>query len=387
MTADAVVVGGGIAGAAVAVHLGRAGREVVVLEREPDTHDKVCGEFVSVEAVHYLRALGIEPAVLGAVAIDTVKVHRARAAVDCALPFPAVSVSRRALDEAVLGAAQAAGASVVRGRPVRALRRGSDGWVAELDGGGGIAARQAFLATGKHDLRGFPRPRGLQNDLLAFKQHWRPRTAAADVRRPWVELLLFPGGYAGIEPVEDGILNLCLVVRRGRFADVGGRWEALLAALRAGLPRLEEALADREACFARPLAVAAIPYGLVQRADGGPWRLGDQAAVIPSFAGDGIAIALHSARMAADYCLAGRDGSEFQRDLARDVGPQVRRATLVSKVLVDPRGQALALGLARLVPALVGGIGRGTRIPARRLIHGDAREGAARLSAAVRPGT
>ena len=31
----------------------------------------------------------------------------------------------------------------------------------------------AFLATGKHDLRGRKRPPGLQDDLVAFKQHWR----------------------------------------------------------------------------------------------------------------------------------------------------------------------------------------------------------------------
>jgi len=366
---EALVIGGGVAGAAVAAHLARAGRRVTVIEREAGPHDKVCGEFISFEAMHYLRGLGVDPAALGAVAMATVKVRRARAVVSCPLPFPAVSVSRRVLDEAVLQRAQAAGAEVVRGRMVRSLRRGGDDWIAELDGGGGIAGKEVFLATGKHDLRGFRRPGGLQNDLIAFKLHWRGRTAAgAGALSPGVELMLFPGGYAGIEPVENGVLNLCLVVRRRRFADTGGGWEGLLAAMRASLPRLEEVLAGREPCSQRPLAVAAIPYGLVHRPGGGPWRLGDQAAVIPSFAGDGIAIALHSARMAADYCLAGRDSGEFQRDLARDVGAQVFRATLLSKVLVEPRGQAVALGLARLFPRLVRGIGRGTRIPGPRLI-------------------
>jgi flavin-dependent dehydrogenase len=209
----------------------------------------------------------------------------------------------------------------------------------------------------------------VQNDLIAFKMHWRSRRPAGPDPFPaGVELLLFPGGYAGIEPVENGVLNLCLVVRQTSFADIGRGWDGLVAAMRAGLPRLDGVLADREPCSDRPLAVAAIPYGLVQRAGGGPWLLGDQAAVIPSFAGDGIAIALHSARMAADYCLAGRDSSQFQRDLARDVGAQVVRATLLSKLLVEPRGQAMALGLARLFPGLVRGIGRGTRIPAPRLI-------------------
>lgn len=374
MTTDALVVGGGIAGAAVAVHLARAGRAVTVVEREAGPHDKVCGEFISVEAVHYLRGLGVDPVALGAVAMATVRLHHGRAAAGCALPFAALSVSRRVLDDTVLQRARAAGAEVVRGAMVRSLARGSGGWVADIAGGGRIAAREVFLATGKHDVRGWKRPRGLQNDLIAFKLHWRRRGGGPGALPDGVELLLFAGGYAGIEAVENGILNLCLVVRRRRFAEVGGGWDGLLAALRAGLPRLEEVLGDREPCWDRPLAVAAIPYGLVQRGGGGdPWRLGDQAAVIPSFAGDGIAIALHSARMAADYCLAGRDSSHFQRDLARDVGGQVLRAALLSKALVDPRGQAVALGLARRFPGLVRGIGRGTRIAAPRLIGaGDA---------------
>jgi flavin-dependent dehydrogenase len=94
-----------------------------------------------------------------------------------------------------------------------------------------------------------------------------------------------------------------------------------------------------------------------------PWRLGDQAAVIPSFAGDGIAIALHSARLAADIHLAGGSAWEFQQRLARDVAAQVRRATRLSRLLVYPPAQAVAGIAARLVPDLVAGIAQVTRIP------------------------
>jgi flavin-dependent dehydrogenase len=129
-------------------------------------------------------------------------------------------------------------------------------------------------------------------------------------------------------------------------------------------------LAGAEACWDRPLAIASIPYGLVQSRADGPWCLGDQAAVIPSFSGDGIAIALHSARMAADYYLSGRSNSEFQSDLARDVMGQVRRATLLSRLLVQPAGQVAAMALGQMAPSLVRQIGRGTRIPRGRLLSG-----------------
>jgi menaquinone-9 beta-reductase len=366
-TVHTLVIGGGIAGGAIAAHLARAGHEVVLIERKAHPHDKVCGEFISGEAVYYLRGLGIDLATLGAVPISSVNVHTPRAAVGCRLPFPAASVSRRLLDEGILRQAAADGADLRRGRAVRSLQRIDERWIVELDDGSKIAARDPFLATGKFDLRGWKRPPGHQNDLIAFKLHWRTAAAEVNAPGPCVELFLFPGGYAGIEPVENGILNLCLVVRGRHFAGLGGRWEALLSMLRANFSRLHQALAGREACWNRPLAVASNPYGFVQSRGDGPWRLGDQAAVIPSFSGDGIAIALHSARMAADYYLSGRSSSEFQSDFARDVTGQVRRATLLSRLLVEPKGQIVAMAFAQMAPGLVRQIGRGTRIARRRL--------------------
>lgn len=362
-TAQALVIGGGIAGGAIAAHLAHAGREVVLIERKAGAHDKVCGEFISGEAIRSLRDLGIDLVALGAAPISAVNIYTPHGSTSCDLPFRAVSVSRRALDEAILARASTNGAAVRRGRAVRSLRRRSEQWVAKLDNGGQIAAQDAFLATGKHDLRDWKRPPGCQNDLIAFKLHWRIAAAQIAGLGPCVELFLFPGGYAGIEPVENGILNLCLVVRRGRFAQLGGRWNALLSSLRAGFVRVDRLLAGGEACWDRPLAIAPIPYGFVQARGDGTWRLGDQAAVIPSFTGDGIAIALHSAQMAANYYLSGKVDHQFQSDLAREVAGQVRRATLLSQLLVRSSGQALAIALAHLAPGLVRYIARDTRIP------------------------
>lgn len=365
--APALVIGGGIAGAAIAAHLAQAGRRVILLERRDGPHDKVCGEFVSGEAALYLDDLAVDLAGLGAVRIRSVRLCAARGTTAAALPFPAFSISRRALDAALLGAAAERGAEIRRGHGVRALAPRRAGWLAELDDGDKIAAADVFLATGKHDLRGWKRPSGVQNDLIAFKLHWRLAPDEAAALGSAVELMLFPGGYAGLEPVEHGVANLCFVVRKRHFAAVGQCWDALLATLRAALPQLDRRLGGALACWTRPLAIASIPYGYVASAGGGPmpepWRLGDQAAVIPSFAGDGIAIALHSARLAADVYLAGGPAAQFQDRLARDIAAQVRRATWMSRVLVHPLGQAGLAGAARLMPDLLAKTAQATRIP------------------------
>lgn len=354
---DAVVIGGGLAGAAAAIHLARAGRTVVLLEREAGPHDKVCGEFLSFEAVDSLRALGVDPLDFGAAPIDALSVCVGRRRSDTPLPFTALSLSRRVLDEALLERAVTAGAQVRRGVKATSVASAGQGWLVQTNDGD-VAAADVFLATGKHDLRGHKRPAGRQNDVIGFKLHLR-------LARPLecrVGLHLFDGGYAGLEPIEDGRANLCLVVRKRGLAAVGGDWDALLATIREQCPELDARLAGAEPEQPRPLAIAAIPYGYVRRRSDGLWRLGDQAAVIPSFAGEGMAIALRSAKLAADHALAGRTSDSFQQALASELSAQVRGATLLSQLMVRPAGQAVvALALA-VAPSLAASVARSTRL-------------------------
>jgi len=358
-----LVIGGGPAGAAMATHLARAGRAVTLVERKDGPHDKVCGEFVSEEAALYLHDLDIDLGKLGAVRMAVVRLCEGRRAATACLPFPAFSASRRVLDEAILNTASASGVEILRGRGVKSLRPQDSGWIAELDDGRCPITTDAFLATGKHDLRGWKRSPGKQDDLVAFKLHWRLSAEETAGLGPYVEIYLFPGGYAGLEPVERGIANLCLVIRKRQLAALGQKWDLLLAAIRSACPHLDRRLIGADPCWQRPLAITSIPYGFVQTPDGGPWRLGDQAAVIPSFSGDGMAIALHSAQLAARYYLSGRTAAQFQDRLARDIARQVGRATLISQALVRPLGQKTAVTAARIFHGLLGATARNTRIP------------------------
>jgi len=162
--------------------------------------------------------------------------------------------------------------------------------------------------------------------------------------------------------VEGGRANLCLVIRRRRLQALGHGWRSLLGVLCAEAPHLDARLAGAEPCQARPLALSGIPYGLVRRRADGLWRLGDQAAVILSFSGDGMSIALHSAELAAATFLRGGDAETYQRRLARDVTVQVGLATLLSHGLVRGPAQAALGTAARLWPGLMSTVAFHTRV-------------------------
>ena len=122
-----------------------------------------------------------------------------------------------------------------------------------------------------------------------------------------------------MQPIEGGRANLCLLVRLRRFRELGQCWPNVLAAMRAASPPLDVRLTGATPCWNRPLALSRIPYGHVQRRADGLWRLGDQAAVVPSFTGDGMSIALHSAELAASIHLAGGGEDAYQARISSDV--------------------------------------------------------------------
>ena len=220
-----------MAGGALAIALAKAGRSVILLERETGPHDKVCGEFLSREAILYLNAIGIDPAALGACSIHSVRLANGADVTTVPLPFPALSLSRRVLDDALLSRAADQGADIRRGARVQSLKSGQDWWDARLATGESLHGRSTFLATGKHDVRGLPRPAGIQPDLIGFKIYMRLSPAQSAGLAGHVELTLFRGGYAGLELIEGGLANLCLLVKRTRYAALGQDWGALLDAI------------------------------------------------------------------------------------------------------------------------------------------------------------
>jgi menaquinone-9 beta-reductase len=362
-----LIIGGGPAGTAAAITLARAGHRPVLIERTSGPTDKVCGDFLSTDAIQLVSSFGVDPAALGAAPIHRVRLIHGERTAEAALPFPALGLSRRTLDAALLCQAQRAGAEVRTGQAVRHLIREAGQWSVQTAETETIKAETVFLACGKHDLRDLPRP-GAIDGAIGMKMYFTLHPESARNLERTTELTLFPGGYAGMQPVENGQAVLCIAVRRCAFRVHGGNWPGLLAAIGQRSRRFASMLTGATPSLPRPLAVAGIPYGYqaaVVPADA-LFRLGDQAAVIPSLTGDGMAIALHSGKTAAEAWLAGSDAAAYHRTLARTLAPQMRLAGLLHHACMSGAVQAAAIQAAAAFPALLRRAAIHTRLPSAR---------------------
>jgi flavin-dependent dehydrogenase len=366
---EVLILGGGVAGCAASIALARMRRSVTLIEREPTPRHKVCGEFLSGEALEDLHLLDINVASLGAVPIDYVRLAAARRAATAPLPFPAKSLTRKALDTALIAAAIAAGVRVKLGSSVQSLSRTTANlWQATLDDGTTYEAPTAFLATGKHDLRGHGRPKD-PHQWVGFKMYYRLSAAQTADLADTSELTLYSGGYGGIQPVEDRITNFCCVVQRRYLARAGLRWEGLLAKMQQDCPHLAMRLDGAEPLLDKPITVTHIPYGYLRRStEDGLYCIGDQAAVIPSFTGDGISIALHTARRAAAAYLAAEPAPVFQPKLRSAMLPQMRLAEIAADGLSNALARAVLPFCLRVWPGAMRVTARLTRVTQRTAV-------------------
>lgn len=354
----ALIVGGGPAGSAAAIALARAGIEAELVERTEGPHDTVCGGFLGWDSLAALERLGIDPAMLGARPIRRLRLISATRCVEVDLPRLAAGLSRRSLDEALLGIAQQAGATIRRGRTVRAADLAEHR--IRLDDEEEVAGEALLLATGKHELRGAARPVDISTRPLGVRSALEPGPALVEALDGVIELHLYDGGYAGLLLQEDGRANFCLSASRDRLKEAGGI-EALVARLADELPAFGERLGQGEP--GGWSAVSGVPYGwrAAETVDG-VYRIGDQAAVIASLAGDGIAIALESGVAAAQAICGGKPAADFQRDWARRSRRPIGLAEVLRRSAEHRASRQAMMGLLGWFPSLAPLAARLTRI-------------------------
>ncbi|MEW4447582.1 hypothetical protein [Qipengyuania sp. JC766] len=351
-----IILGAGPAGCAAAITLGRKGARPLLIDRDEIVGDALCGGFMSWRTAQTVGTLGVDLASLGARPVNRLALFAASKRVETRLPATAYGLSRRAFDTALRRAALDAGAGLEIDRartiaPGRVMGECED-WTGDA----------LFLATGKHDIRGSSRPRSASDPALGLRVRVPASKRFDREVGDRIELHLFDGGYAGIVLQEDGSANVCLAVRKSRLHDAGGSPVALLDVLCETHPVFAARMENRPSDGAID-TIGAVPYGwIAEDTQDGIYRLGDQAAVIPSLAGEGMSIAIASGIMGAQAYLAGTGAPTFQAEFARRASGPVRRAERIWHSAENTRIAPWALAFLSAVPAAADWAMRTTRI-------------------------
>ena len=359
---DVLIIGGGPAGSAAAIALAKAGKQATLFERTTETGDAICGGFLSWQSLARLRELGIDEAQLGGHGVDRVRLFCQNRMVEAMLPQAGIGVSRQRLDTALIGAAEQAGADVRRGVKVHRVEQG----VAILADGTSVSARDIFLATGKYGLPGHARPapsRGAHDPVAGLRLRLPAHPDRQYLIGSAVELHLFDRGYIGMVQQEDGAINLCLAVHKSRL-NQADRWPAKLISQWANASGALAVRLGSPADWGPVDAIANVPYGWrITAGTPGIWRLGDQAAVIPSLAGEGMGIALSSSISAAQAYLAGQGAQSWQLASARKLAMPMAVAGAARAIAEHPRWNIRALRMMQAAPWVISLLARLTRVP------------------------
>jgi flavin-dependent dehydrogenase len=287
---DLLVAGGGPAGASAAITAARLGARVLLLERGSFPRQKVCGEFVSPEALGLLESLlGGHPAgealLRSAPRIAHARVFVSGQCLEFPLAAPGASISRFDFDAALWQAAEAAGAEARQGIMVESMEQNGAFQVATS--AGLFSAKSAINASGRwSNLNSGPLPRAARDSpWLGLKAHFFEPDAPDSS-----DLYFFEGGYCGVQPLSGGRVNACAMVRANRacsLEEVFLLHPQLLERSRRWRPATE-AVVTAPLVFRPPCAVRS---GILQ--------VGDGAGFLDPFIGDGISAALHSGALAA----------------------------------------------------------------------------------------
>jgi flavin-dependent dehydrogenase len=374
---DIIIIGAGLAGSSLATVLSRQGWHVALLERRHLPQHKVCGEFLSPESQQSLRASGLYETVANlspALMDHALLVTPAGVRLRVALPGHAWGVSRFALDEALLKAAAQAGAAVQTGVTVTDVHTSGQGCTVKARTARGeeqFTARATVAACGRHPLAAL-RARSEQTQPDKRRSHVGVKCHYEGVAiPPQVELYLFPGGYAGLAPVEQGRVNLCLLATREAFAAAGGSVDTMLEAICYWNAALRRRLAGGHIVPDSRVAVAPVDTNRPAAPWEGMARVGDAVTMIPPLCGDGMAMALRSAELCAPLAhefLSGQCSLAAWEQRYRQVWHQeCDRSLLVGRwlqtMLSLPGGADIFLLLGNLMPFAARTAVHATRVP------------------------
>lgn len=308
---DILIIGGGLAGLTNALHLLKLGFKVTLIEKNTYPKHKVCGEYVSNEVLPYLSWLGADLSKLGPTKISELLYSSPRGkAISCSLPLGGFGLSRYLMDDFLYRLAKERGGIVLEDL-VDNVKFINNEFHVSTKNHGLIKSRIVVGAYGKRGIldQKLGRRFILKNSpWLAIKAHYR-----GDFPDTLVALHNFEGGYCGISKVEDDKINVCYLTDYKifkKYKDIETHQKDILYKN----PHIKEVLENCKRIIDIPLTIGQISFTEKKLVENHIIMIGDSAGLIHPLCGNGMALAIHSAKICAESIAGFLNGELKSRE-------------------------------------------------------------------------
>lgn len=308
---EVIIIGGGLAGLTAAIHLAMEGQSVCVFEKEAYPHHKVCGEYISNEIMPYLDHLGVSLDAIGAKTINTLELSTVKGnSVRLALPLGGKGISRYAFDHLLFERAKGLGVTFIF-QAVRSVSYKEEMFKLGSSDKGWYTAKAVIGAYGKRDLL----DKQLDRPFIQKKSTWlgvKCHYVYDDFPEDEVALHNFTGGYGGLSKTETNVVNFCYLASYDtfkRYKNINQFNKEVVSQN----PFLGAFLKKATPVFETPMTIAQISFDKKEVVENHLLMCGDAAGLIHPLCGNGMAMAIHSAKIASELLIRYLQGGEYNR--------------------------------------------------------------------------
>ncbi|GAA4209703.1 NAD(P)/FAD-dependent oxidoreductase [Pedobacter jeongneungensis] len=290
---EILIIGGGLAGLTAALHLNKLGLNVILIEQDPYPHHKVCGEYISNEVLPYFKWLGLNiESLMPALISELLFTSLSGKSIQTKLPLGGFGLSRYTIDHYLYTELISRNVKVIHDRVVQ-VNFANDQFIVET-ATNSFTAAYVIGAYGKRsaiDVKLNRKFISKQSPYLAVKAHYQ-----ADFPNDVVSLHNFEGGYCGVSKVENNRLNICYLANYESFK----KHKNILAYQENILYKnsyLKAIFEKAENLFDTPLTISQVSFEAKEPVYNHILMTGDTAGLIHPLCGNGMAMAIHSAKI------------------------------------------------------------------------------------------
>jgi len=356
--ADAIIIGGGLAGLTSAIHLSKSGLKVLSIEKNEFPKHKVCGEYISNEVLPYFEWLGLKISDLKPSKISKIEFSTTKGKMICGtLPLGGFGISRFSLDYYLYEKAIENGCQIIQDTVSNIQFINEEFFISTVNNCE-FKSKIVLGAFGKRsniDLK-------LNRDFIQKKSPWLAVKAHYSGYFPndLVGLHNFKGGYCGVSKVENGIVNICYLVDYENFKQ-SKNIEEFQTNVMYKNPHLKNIFEKTKILFDKPLSISQISFEKKSSIENHILMIGDTAGLNHPFCGNGMAMAIHSAKIASelsslylDKTISSRKQLEdrYAREWDSNFKTRLKMGRLLSKILQKEKLASFCMKLLIIFPSL-----------------------------------